>query len=412
MKDKYVSSLFVLIAISLAGCSTTSDVRPYIESNHISETMQKGIVYSLPKTIFEVKIIYSLYDKVTWEADDHGKPKKIDKDGKPLPPKSTARVVVVDKPIEIISKTISDKSARFVFDPDSLNGFSKDTDIAIDLTPNGLIKSTNLDVKDKIKEIISNITGTLVNLAKIAAVAGNDVVELTLVKDVKVSRLIDPSTMDFKEKNGIYTATYSDIEKSQDIFADLEVPEIVLSINSPTDIKSISVINTTDLRKDDKGQIKPLNGFPYRVGASVEIVVKVEDIDVYDSYHMVAQAGGLALIPISAKSFTNITQGFSFGDDGSSLVKFSSKGTSRGEALSVSTKETTNTIFTGIKDIDQAKIDKIKKEKELLDAESSLNATESVSNMQAKIDLLKKEKELIDTELALKEAKKKQEASQ
>ncbi len=411
MKEKYVSSLFILTAILLVGCSTTGDVRPYIESNHISEAMQKGVVYSLPKTVFEVKITYSLYDKVIWEADDHGKPKKTDKDGKPLAPKSTARVVVVDKPIEIISKIISDKSARFVFDPDSLNGFSKDTDITIDLTPNGLIKSTNLDVKDKTKDIISNITGTLVNLAKIAAVAGDDVVELTLVKDVKVSRLIDPSTMDFKETNGIYTAIYSDIEKSQGIFAKLVVPEVVLSINSPTNIKNISSINTTDIR-DDKNQIKPLNGFPYRVGSSVEIVVKVEDIEVYDSYHMVAQAGGLALIPISAKSFTNITQGLSFGDDGSSLVKFSSKGTSRGEALSATTKETTNTIFTGIKDIDQAKIDKIKKEKELLDAESSLNTTESVSNMQAKIDLLKKEKELIDAELALKEAKKKQEASQ
>lgn len=409
MKPMLVSSLLVLSTSLLNGCSTTSEVRPYVDKNSLSETMQRGLVFSLPKTIFEVKITYSLYDKSVWSSDVHGKPIKTDKDGKLLSPKSKAKIIVVEKPIEVSTKTIADPSVRFVFDPESLNGFSKDTDMTIDLTANGMLKSTNLDIKDKTKDIVSNVTGTVFNLAKIAAVAGEDIVELTLVKDVKVSRIIDPSDMDFKSNNSMFEAKYSDMNKSEGLFGDISIPEVVVSLLSPTDIKGLSTTDLTRL-KDGKGSFKPLSGFPYRAGSSVRVVITVDDLELYDFYHMVAQSGGLALIPINAKSFTNVTQGLSFGDDGASLIKFTSKGTSRGEALSLTTKETTNAILSGVKDIDQTKLDKLKKDKELLDAEAALETAEKATNIQAKIDLLKKEKELIDAELALIEAKKKQEA--
>lgn len=407
MKNILASSLVILSISTLVGCSTTSKVKPYTHANSLSTTMQQGVVFSLPKTLFEVKITYSLYDKVIWPADAHGKPKKTDKDGKLLAPKK-ARIVVVDKPVEVSAKTIPDQSARFVIDPESLNGFSKGTDITLELTGNGMLKSTNIGIKDKTKEIISSVTGTIFNLAMIAAVAGEDVVELSLVKDVTITRVIDPSAMDFKKSDSSFVAEYSDKDKSEGLFGKPDIPEVVLSLVSPTDIKALSIIDMSSL-KDDKGNYQPLNGFPYRAGNSVEVIVKVNDQEVYDAYYTVAQGGGLALIPVNAKSFSDITQGMSFGNDGSSLISYSSKGTSQGEAISLTARETTNAILTGLQGIEQTKLDKLKKEKEMLDAEQTLNTAEKVANIQAQIDLLKKEKELIDAELELKEAKKKQE---
>jgi hypothetical protein len=127
---------------------------------------------------------------------------------------------------------------------------------------------------------------------------------------------------------------------------------------------------------------------------------------------MFTQAGGVAIIPVSAKTFSNITQGISFSEEGAFLAKYASKGTSVGESVSAVAKDTTSDIFTGIKNVGQTKLDKLKHEKELLDAKKALNDQESLADTQAKIDKLKKDKELIDAEVALAESKKKQSESQ
>ena len=256
------------------------------------------------------------------------------------------------------------------------------------------------------------MTETVFNLAKIAAVAGRDVdvVELVHIKDVTASRTIDPSVLEFTEKDGIFIAKYSDAEKAEGLF-DITTPEVVVSLSSRTDIKSLSEDTSSNL-KNKKGKMCALSGFPYRVGGSVKVSVSVDDLEVYDNYHILAQAGGVALIPVNTKSFSDIVQGLSFSDDGSVLLKFTSKGTSRGEEISSTLKESSSSILSGIQGIEQAKLDKLKKEKELLDAEESLKKAEKLTEIQARIDLLKKEKELIDAELALEEAKKKQQESE
>jgi hypothetical protein len=347
-----------------------------------------------------------LYDKKVWPADAHGNPSKKDKDGNLLAPKSTARVVTVDKPIEILIKTIPDQDMRFIFDSESLEGFAKSTDITLDLTNNGILKATNIDVKDKTKEIVSNATETVFNLAKIAAIAGEDVVELVLKKDVTVSRVIDPSSLTFNEIDGVFIAVYSDAEKAKGLF-NITTPEVVISLASRSDLKSLSQATSSTL-KNEAGKAVTLSGFPYRSGGAVKVSVKVDDLEVYDNYHMFAQAGGVAVIPVNAKSFSDITQGLSFSEDGSVLIRYTSKGTSTGEAISSTVKESTGSILSGLQSIEKAKIDKLKGEKDLLDAKESLKRAE----IQARIDLLKKEKELIDAELALEEAKKKLQGSE
>ena len=157
MKVKLISSILVLYSSVLFGCATTSDIKPYTVQPQLSASLQERVVFSLPRTILEVKITYSLYDKKVWPADAHGNPINKDKDGKLLSPKTTARIVAIDKPIEVSTKTIPDQDMRFIFDSESLKGFAKDTDITIDLTNNGMLKGTNIDVKDKTKEIVLNL---------------------------------------------------------------------------------------------------------------------------------------------------------------------------------------------------------------------------------------------------------------
>lgn len=395
-------SLFILaIPVLLSGCTTTSAVRPYTEQSASGE-IQKGVIFSLPTTILEATITYSLYEKKIWAADPHGNPKKADKEGKLLAPKTTSKVVVVDKPIQVITKTISDPSMRFIFDVDSLSGLTKSTDITLELTSNGLIKSSNIVVQDKTKEIIANTTGTLVNLAKIAAVAGTDVVELVLLKDVTVTRIIDPSELTYTVSSGKSSATYKDLDKAKAIFdASLKVPEISIRFKGERNIS-------------DKIPVKPdlITGIPYRAASPLRVSVSVDDREIYDQFHMFAQAGAVAYMPVSARAFSDLTQGITFSEDGAYLAKFSSKGTSVGESVSSAAKDTTNAIFSGIKDVEQTKIDKLKKERELLDAKKTLSDQESLADTQAKIDRIKKEKELIDAELALAESKKKQAESQ
>jgi hypothetical protein len=374
--------------------------------------IQKGIVFSLPRTILESTITYSLYERKVWASDAQGNPKKTDKDGKLVPPKSISKVVVVDKPIQVLTKAIPDPRMRFIFDVDSLGGFSKSTDITLELTSNGLIKSSNIVVEDKTKEIISNATGTLVNLAKIAAVAGTDVVELALVKDVAVSRIIDPSDLTFTGTSDKYSATYKDSTKAQALFdSGITVPEVTVIFCGDRDI-SQNIQIKSDTIVSDKKQPGVIHGLPYRVGSPLRVTISVDDREIYDQFHMFTQAGGVAIIPVSARTFSNITQGISFSEDGAFLAKYASKGTSVGESVSAVAKDTTSEIFTGIKAVGQTKLDKLKNDKELLDARKALNDQESLTDTQAKIDKLKKDKELIDAEVALAESKKKQSESQ
>ena len=95
MKVKLISSILVLYSSVLFGCATTSDIKPYTVQPQLSASLQEGVVFSLPRTILEVKITYSLYDKKVWPADAHGNPIKKDKDGKLLSPKTTARIVAI-----------------------------------------------------------------------------------------------------------------------------------------------------------------------------------------------------------------------------------------------------------------------------------------------------------------------------
>lgn len=355
---------FAIPVAILSACTSTAVIQPYLPSE---KTLTEGVVLSLPKTILQVDVVYSLYEKKTWQADGQGKPIKVNSNNMPIAPKSIVNIVLVDSPIKLITRNVPDQELRFVFNPATLNGFLKDTDLTLDFTPDGLLKSTNAIVKDKSKEVVSNFATAAINTAKAAAVAGTDVVELTKIKDFPVTRLVDINKLKFtQQKSGIYLAYYLD-DKSDDFFGTITKPEVKVVFSSDTDISKFLTIKSDTIKAAEA-----IGGIPYRVGGQLKVSIEVDDIEIYDNYHNFTQVSGVSVLPLKSKAFSDSTNAFVFSEDGATLTKIVTKTTSQGEGFSSSLKDTTNTVATGIKDIDQTSLDKLKKEKEILDAELAL----------------------------------------
>jgi hypothetical protein len=164
---------------------------------------------------------------------------------------------------------------------------------------------------------------------------------------------------DFNEANTIFTATGA------------EPPEVTVKFVTAVDMGKLSKMKSASLRKKD-GSFKTLPGFPYCVGGLVEVIVTVNDVEVYDNYHMFSQAGGIALLPFETKAFTDAAQGIAFSDDGSSLKSFVSSCTSQGKAMSAMGSDTTEKYLTATAEIQQAILNNLKKQKEIIDAELEL----------------------------------------
>jgi hypothetical protein len=367
-------SLILSIAF-ITGCSTTGRITPIAVSGDDGAAVSRGVAFVLPKTILELQITYSLYEKRIWEAGPDGNPKKTNEQGKPILPHPITRLVLIENPIEIAVITIPDSKMSFAFDTEALGAFTKKTDITIKLSNSGFIKTTNLVVEDKAKEIVKDLAETTVGLAKLAAAAGTDIAEMILLEEVTVNRQIDPADLDFTKDGELYTAEYSDFEKAELIFEDVVPPAIVVKIVANVNLAEYSSVASTDLKNSGE-DIEELDGIPYRIPGAAKVVVSMDDIEVYSKYHIFSQAGGIAFVPISAEAFSDATQGLEFTDESFALVKYSSKVTAQGEALSAAGKETTATLVKGAKDLRtaeiQAKLDMIKKETELIKAETAL----------------------------------------
>jgi hypothetical protein len=367
-------SLILSIAF-ITGCSTTGRITPIAVSGDDGAAVSRGVAFVLPKTILELQITYSLYEKRIWEAGPDGNPKKTDEQGKPILPHPITRLVLIENPIEIAVITIPDSRMSFAFDTEALGAFMKKKDITIKLSESGFIKTTNLVVQDKAKEIVKELAETTVGLAKLAAAAGTDVAEMILLEEVTVNRQIDPADLDFTKDGELYTAEYSDFEKAELIFEDVVPPAIVVKFVANVNLAEYSSVVSTDLKSSGE-DIEELDGIPYRIPGAAKVVLSRDDIEVYSKYHIFSQAGGIAFVPISAEAFSDVTQGLEFADESFALVKYSSKVTAQGEALSAAGKETTATLVKGAKDLRtaeiQAKLDTIKKETELIKAETAL----------------------------------------
>ncbi|WP_122053769.1 hypothetical protein [Vibrio sp. Evd11] len=396
MKRQIASFSAVTLTLLLIGCTTTSEVHPLTQRTTLDAQTPQGIAFSLPKTIFEMEISYGHYEIKTYSIDDKGKRGKA----------TTTQKIVLEKPIVLRTLTVPDYSASFVFDPNSLDAFTKDTDITLDFV-NGMFKSTNIIVDDKTTEIVGNVASTVVNTAISVAVAGTTEkeVETKLLKEVVVKRQIDPNKLSFEKKENIYEALYDEIGDANALFgtSNLKNPIIELKIVSSEDWPSDKALGITQLK--DSG--KPLAGIPYRLGGAVEAQILLNKREAYSGFHTVKQLGGVAIIPLNAKAFSDVTQGLSFGNDGSELVKYTSKGTSSGEALSLTASQTSAAVKQGLIDREQSKLDMIKKQRENQLATAELGQGESLALIEAELAVINKKVELAEAQLKLAEAEAK-----
>ena len=171
----------------------------------------------------------------------------------------------------------------FAFDPESMSSFSKKTGITVELTEAGFLKATNMTLEDRSKEIIKNFTETALDIARAVAVAGLDVEELVLIKDVVVTRHIDPADLEFKEDGHNYVAEYSDYSQAEQTFPDLAPPEVIIKIVSGFDLAENLNVSSTDLKVYGQSTTK-ITGLPYRTPGSLKVLVTVDGQQVYSNY--------------------------------------------------------------------------------------------------------------------------------
>lgn len=421
MKKVLLFSGTAVIGMALSACSSVSKVTPYTAEN--IEVVQSGVMFSLPKSLIKLDITYSLYTKLIWESNPDGSAKKVDENGTSIPPKSQSKVVLIETPVKVSTFEIPDEEMRFVFSTSSMDSSFKEKDFNLVLSKEGIIKSFSSEVVDKSAEVVGSVSGIALNLAKIAAVAGVDVTEMIKDKDISVSRILDLDDLTFSSASGKHTAVYNDYDTISGLSNSYTWPEVKIEFSADYEIsKRLSLSSSSlviakeqpDTNKIEEGDSKggtgdkssgetelSITGIPYRISGIVSATVSIDDAEVLEKPLSVVHAGPIAYIPIESGAFESNTHVLEFYDNTAQLSKFQSKGGGNAANLANALKGASDEILSTAKELNtlkiQTEIDKLKKQKELLDAREALEGTE-ISKLQDQIDLLKKQQELVDAQ--------------
>lgn len=417
MKKVLSFSVVAVFGVGLSACSSVSKVTPY--SSEDIEVVQSGVMFSLPKSLIKVDITYSLYTKFIWESNPDGTPKKIDSDGNSIEPKSKSKVVLIETPVKISTFEIPDEEMRFIFSTSSMESSFKEKDFNLVLSKEGLIKSFSSVVTDKSSEVLGSVSGVALNLAKIAAVAGEDVTEMIKDKDISVSRIIDLDDLEFANESEKYVASYSDLERISDLTDKYIWPEVKVEFSADYDISQRLDLSSSSLVLEKKSKIEGVKdssenkqeesaeaevsiaGIPYRVSGIVSTTVTIDDAEVLEKPVSIVHAGPVAYIPVESGAFESNTHTLEFYDNTAQLSKFQSKGGGNAANFAAALKGASDEVLSTAKELNtlkiQTEIDKLKKQKELIDAKEAIEGSE-ISKLQDQIDLLKKQKELVDVQ--------------
>ena len=405
---KKIAKNFLLcttLYLAAAGCAPTAKVAPFDIKDATSTRLCRGVVFSLPKTVLQATIVYSEIKEIT----KHSAP------GKSVTT-SEKTIVTISKTPRLELVTIVDPRMVFLLDTDSLNGFFYDSNLTVQNTAEGLFKSINLTAEDKTPEVIANIAQTALQLAKAAAVAGKKDVTYKPVRDVTVVRTIDPASIKF-EKTGdnLYCGVYSDQGKIASNFSNLDqtdLPDLTISFASPSDLQTMSLMTANKIMPSDAPGSR-LPGIPYRIPQAVEIMVKYNDPMhgcIYTTscgFYSFAQAGGVACAPVKGKFFSKTTTGLTMYDKECSLKEYISSGTSPAEKISKTANEISADAAKQLQELYTLEMDmriaRLKKQKQILDAENDLSDA-NPDSIKSRTERLKQIKALLDAALAAEEA--------
>jgi hypothetical protein len=404
--------LLALLFCSGPGCAPSARVVPFTVDAAGATLVHTGIVFYLPKNLLEVTLTYTEFEKRVWKADAKGTAIKKDAHGKALQPAVSQHAAVVE-PVKVRLKTIPDSRMGFLLDSESLNGFFYDTKLTVETAADGRLKAINHSADDTTAAVAANLSKTALQLAKIAAVAGETVTELKKIRDVEVVRLLDPATLNFVKKDALYEAVYSDKEEIKQFLPDGTTPDAVtIKFSSDTDLGALSKITASDLRLGSEPAAE-LRGIPYRISRPVAITITCDNFEqqthrvLFSDYLSFVQAGGIAYVPITGRMFSTTTCGLELYDGEGSLKKYVFNGTSAAEKISKTAGDMSADAAKQLEDLNAKELElrlaRLKKERDILDVEQDI-ADADPGSIQSRTERLKQIKALLDAELAAEEA--------
>ncbi len=405
-------SLLAVLCCTGPGCAPSARVVPFTVDAASGTALHKGIVFYLPKNLLEVTLTYTEFEKRVWHADWQGKAIKKDARGRALQPAVTLHAAIVE-PVRVRLKTIPDSRMGFLLDTQSLNGFFYDTKVAVENTAEGRLKAINYSAADTTADVAVNVAKTTLELAKIAAVAGETVTELKKIRDIEVVRLIDPATLDFAKKDAVYEASYSDTDVIKQLLPDATTPDAVkITFSCDSDLGALSKITAADLQLRT-GPAAELRGIPYRISRSVAITMTCDNFEqqthriLFIDFLSFVQAGGVAYVPVKGKLFSTTTSGLELYDGEGSLKKYVFNGASAAENISKAAGDISADAAKQLEDLSAKELElrlaQLKKKRDILDVEQEIRDADPDS-VQSRTERLKQIKQLLDAELAAEEA--------
>ncbi len=403
----FTLSLLALLCSS-PGCAPSARVVPFTVDAAGGAALHRGIVFYLPKNLLEVTLTYTEFEKRVWQADGQGKAIKKDAGGKALQPAVSQHAAVVE-PVRVRLKTIPDSRMGFLLDTQSLDGFFHDTKLTVENTADGRLKAINHSADDTTADVAAHLGRTALQLAKIAAVAGETVTELKKIRDIEVVRLIDPATLDFVKKDAVYEADYSDTDEIKQLLPDAATPDAVkIQLSCDSDLGALSKITAGDVQLGSEPAAE-LRGIPYRISRTVAVTVTCDNFEqqtrrvLYSDYLSFVQAGGVAYVPVKGKMFSTTACGLELYDGEGSLKKYVSNGASAAENISQAAGDISADAAKQLEDLYAKELElrlaRLKKERDILDVEQEIRDADPGS-VQSQIERLKKIKQLLDAELA------------
>ena len=124
-----------------------------------------------------------------------------------------------------------------------------------------------------------------------------------------------------------------------------------------------------------------LDGLLFRIPAPVLETVLVDDTPVTQVHQSVAQAGGFSWVPVQSHMFSSTTIGLTLSEINGGATEYGYGATSSAEAIANALQSSAEAAQPSVKTLEdaaiQGEIDRLKKEKELLDAEAALKKAKS-----------------------------------
>jgi hypothetical protein len=282
----------------------------------------------------------------------------------------------------------------FRIDPASLHAFTVAAEKAkISLTPDGILQGVNAEFQDHQAELAVGLVKTGLAVARIAGgIGGRELREETVVKVIEVTRDIGFDAFAATRDGGpdgawhlVYRVEpqfgeFGGVVGSAAAFDAAARDGVTLDVQADRDLKTLSCLETPAVTalppwRGGAGN-RVLDGILFRVPAPVRLTVRVEGVPVIATGLTVAQGGGFACVPLHSTPFTDRQFGLRVSETTGGATEYTFSGSSAGERAAKTLETSSVAVAASVKELESAttqrEIDRLKKQKELLDARRAL----------------------------------------